>query len=334
MRGDAAREHRTGPRYQLLVLVTGIGGFAGRPVAEALVAGGHAVEGILRPPVERSRLVGLSVPLHALDLLDRDGLRALVAARRPDAVVHLAGLSFPPDAERDPEAAYRANLGGTLAVLDAVRASAPAARVLAVTSGDVYGTVTPGELPIGEETPLRPLTIYGASKASADLTAAQWGRAYGLDVVRARPFNHTGRGQDAAFVCAALARQIARIEAGRAEPVVRAGNLDPVRDFSDVCDIAAGYVALLERGRSGEAYNLCSGAGCSIAEVVAILRTHARVAVRVASDPALRRPVDVPRVVGSHAKATRDTGWEPRIAWTDTLAAVLENWRARVAAEG
>ena len=314
--------------------MTGIGGFAGRPVAEALVAGGHAVEGILRPPVERSRLVGLSVPLHALDLLDRDGLRALVAARRPDAVVHLAGLSFPPDAERDPEAAYRANLGGTLAVLDAVRAGARAARVLAVTSGDVYGTVTPEELPIGEETPLRPLTIYGASKAAADLTAAQWGRAYGLDVVRARPFNHTGQGQNAAFVCAALARQIARIEAGRAEPVVRAGNLDPVRDFSDVCDIAAGYVALLERGRSGEAYNLCSGAGCSIAEVVAILRTHAHVAVRVASDPALRRPVDVPRVVGSHAKATRDTGWEPRIAWTDTLAAVLENWRARVATEG
>ena len=135
-------------------------------------------------------------------------------------------------------------------------------------------------------------------------------------------------------MCAALARQIARIEAGRQEPVVCAGNLDPVRDFSDVRDVAAGYVALLERGRGGEVYNLCSGTGCSIAEVVAILRSHARVAVRVTSDPALRRALDVPRLVGSHARATRDTGWEPHFAWSDTLAAVLEDWRARVAAGG
>ncbi|TMD11431.1 MAG: NAD-dependent epimerase/dehydratase family protein [Chloroflexi bacterium] len=316
------------------VLVTGIGGFAGPPVARALLAGGHAVEGVLRPPLERPRLAGLPLALHALDLLDQERLRAVVAQRRPDAVLHLAGLSSASAAERDPEEAYRANLGGTLAVLDAVRSAAPRARVLAVTSAEIYGAVDATELPIGEDARLRPLTVYGASKAAADLAAAQWGRAYGLDVVRARPFNHTGPGQDAAFVCAALARQIARIEAGRQEAVVHAGNLDPVRDFSDVRDVAAAYVALLERGQSGEVYNLCSGTGCSIAEVVAILRTHARVAVRVTSDPSLRRALDVPRLVGSHARATRDTGWEPRIAWSDTLATVLEDWRARAAAGG
>ena len=316
------------------VLVTGIGGFAGPPVAHALLAKGHAVEGVLRAPLERPRLAGLPLTLHALDLLDRERLRAVLAERRPDAVLHLAGLSFAPAAERDPEAAYRANLGGTLAVLAAVRSAAPRARVLAVTSAEVYGAVAAAELPITEDIPLRPLTVYGASKAAADLAAAQCGRAYGLDVVRARPFNQTGAGQDAAFVCAALARQLARIEVGCQEPVVCAGNLDPVRDFSDVRDVAAGYVALLERGRSGEVYNLCSGTGCSIAEVVAILRAHARVAVRVTSDPALRRALDVPRVVGSHARATRDTGWEPRFAWSETLAAVLEDWRARVAAGG
>jgi len=226
------------------------------------------------------------------------------------------------------------HLERTLAVLDAVRSAVPRARVLAVTSAEIYGAVDAAELPIGEDARLRPLTVYGASKAAADLAAAQWGRAYGLDVVRARPFNHTGPGQDAAFVCAALARQIARIEAGRQEAVVHAGNLDPVRDFSDVRDVAAAYVALLERGQSGEVYNLCSGTGCSIAEVVAILRTHARVAVRVTSDPSLRRALDVPRLVGSHARATRDTGWEPRIAWSDTLATVLEDWRARAVAGG
>ncbi|TMA40352.1 MAG: NAD-dependent epimerase/dehydratase family protein [Deltaproteobacteria bacterium] len=311
------------------VLVTGIGGFAGPPVARALLARGHAVAGVLRPPFERPRLEGLPLTLHAFDLLDPERLRAVVAGA--DAVLHLAGLSSAPAAERDPGGAYRANLGGTLAVLAAVRSAAPRARILAVTSAGVYGAVEAGELPVGEDVPLRPLTVYGASKAAADLAAAQWGRAYGLDVVRARPFNHTGPGQDAAFVCAALARQIACIEAGRQEAVVHAGNLDPVRDFSDVNDVAAGYVALLERGRSGAVYNLCSATGCSIAEVVAILRTHARVAVRVTSDAALRRAHDVPRLVGTHARATRDTGWEPRIAWSDTLAGVLEDWRARVA---
>jgi GDP-4-dehydro-6-deoxy-D-mannose reductase len=131
-------------------------------------------------------------------------------------------------------------------------------------------------------------------------------------------------------VCSALARQLAAIEAGRQPAVVRAGNLDPVRDFSDVRDIAAGYVALLERGRAGEVYNLCSGEGVSVAEVIAVLRTLARVPVRVESDPALRRRLDVPRVVGSHARATRDTGWEPRIALTDTLAGLLDYWRATI----
>src|SRR5207237_5761124 len=133
-------------------------------------------------------------------------------------------------------------------------------------------------------TPLRTLTVYGASKAAADLTAGQWARAYELDVVRARPFNHTGPGQDPAFVCSALARQLALIEAGRQEPVLRVGNPDPVRDFSDVRDVVAGYVALLERGRTGDAYNICSGEGVSIAEVIAILRTHTRVPARVHSD--------------------------------------------------
>jgi GDP-4-dehydro-6-deoxy-D-mannose reductase len=155
-----------------------------------------------------------------------------------------------------------------------------------------------------------------------------------MDIVRARPFNHTGPGQEATFVCSALARQVAAIESGAQEPVLHVGNVDPVRDFSDVRDIAAGYVALLERGRAGEAYNLCSGSGSSIAEVIAILRTHARVPLRVHSDPGLRRAVDVERIVGSHERATRDTGWSPRIKLDDTLGALLDDWRERLRAGG
>ena len=311
------------------VFVTGIGGFAGPWLARALVDAGHEVHGLVRTDAASPRLAGLSIALHRGDLLD-PGVADTVRDVGPDAVVHLAGRSFVPDCERDPPAAYRTNVGGTLAILTGVRAHAPRARVLIVTSGDVYGAVRADELPIAEATALRPITVYGASKAAADVTAAQWARAYGLEVIRARPFNHTGPGQDAAFVCSALARQLALIEAGRQEPVLRVGNPDPVRDFADVRDIAAGYVALLERGRPADVYNLCSGDGVSIAEVIAILRTHARVPVRVHSDPALRRPHDVPRIVGTHAHATTDTGWTPRIPLGDTLAAVLDDWRHRI----
>jgi GDP-4-dehydro-6-deoxy-D-mannose reductase len=316
------------------VLVTGIAGFAGPVVAGALRAAGHEVLGLVQEGVP-SRLAAVGLPagaLHVGDVTDAAVLRSLLATTRPDGLIHLAGLTFVPAAERDPAETYRVNVGGLLALLGAVRAETPKARVVAVGSCDVYGAVERSELPVREETPLRPVTVYGASKAAADLAAAQWVRAYGLEVVCARPFNHTGPGQDAAFVCSALARQIAAIEAGSQEAVLRVGNVDPVRDFSDVRDVAAGYVALLERGHAGDAYNLCSGSGASIAEVIAILRTHARVPLRVHSDPALRRAVDVERIVGSHDRATRDTGWTPRIPLDETLGTLLDDWRKRHAA--
>jgi GDP-4-dehydro-6-deoxy-D-mannose reductase len=311
------------------VLVTGIGGFVGPWLARALAARGHEVHGFVRSAEERSAVAGLTTATHQGDVTDRDGVARTLAAVAPEAVIHLAAVSFVPEAEADPDLAYRVNVGGTIAVLAAVRAAVPRARVLHVGSSDAYGAVRREELPVTEETPFRPLSVYGASKAAADITAAQWARSYGLDVVRARPFNHTGPGQQPTFVCAALARQIAAIERGDQEPVLRVGNADPVRDFSDVRDIVAGYVALLERGKGGEAYNLCAGEGVSIAEVIALLRTHARVPLRVASDPALKRAVEIERIVGSHARATADTGWAPTIPLTETLRIVLDDWRQR-----
>jgi GDP-4-dehydro-6-deoxy-D-mannose reductase len=206
--------------------------------------------------------------------------------------------------------------------------------MLLVSSAAVYGEVDAAACPLDEDTPLRPLTVYGASKAAAELAALQWGRAYGLDVVVARPFNHTGPGQAPAYVCAALASQIAAIEHGRQPPVLAVGNLDPIRDVSDVRDVAAGYVALLERGRPGTIYNLCAGAGVSVGEIVAVLRGLAPVAMEVRSEAGRRRRHDVARVVGSHARATTDTGWVPQIPLRDTLAAVLAEWRAAPALAG
>lgn len=310
------------------LLVTGIGGFAGPVVAAAAQALGHTVHGLARDDAGAATLPG--VTLHRGDVTDAAGMTQLLATIAAEGVIHLAAMSEPARAEAHPEAAYRVNLGGTLAVLGAVRTSAPAARVVVVTSSEVYGAVRRAELPVGEDTPLRPLTVYGASKAAADIAAGQWARAYGLHVVRARPFNHTGPGQRPAFVCASIARQVAAVEAGRQPPELRVGNVDPVRDFGDVRDVAAAYLALLERGHSGEAYNVCTGEGVSIAEVIALLRTHARVPMFARPDPTRRRALDVERMVGSRERITADTGWAPRIPLSETLRAVLDDWRSRL----
>lgn len=307
------------------MLVTGVGGFVGPWLARALAAHGHETHGLIR----EGDVAPPDVPTTIADVTARAEVEDVLRAVRPDAVIHLAAISFVPEADDDPGTAYRINVGGTVALLDAVRRTARGARVLVVGSSDAYGDVRRRELPIDEEVPFRPLSIYGATKAAADVAAGQWTRGYGLDVVRARPFNHTGPGQRGTFVCAAIARQIARMERGEQEPVLSIGNADPVRDFSDVRDIVAGYVALLERGRAGEVYNLCAGEGVSIAEVIALFRTHATIPLRVWSDPAKRRPVEVERIVGSHARATAHTGWAPRIPLAQTLRDVLDDWRAR-----
>ena len=173
------------------VLVTGIGGFVGPWLQRALVAHGHEVVGLVRESDETPP----GVPGHLADVTVRAQVEAALRDIRPDAVIHLAAISFVPEAEDDPEAAYRVNVGGTIALMAAMRAVTPSARLLWVGSSDAYGAVTPADLPVTEDAPFRPLSVYGASKAAGDVTAGQWARSYGLDVVRARPFNHTGPGQ-------------------------------------------------------------------------------------------------------------------------------------------
>ena len=309
------------------VLVTGVAGFVGPWLARELAAGGHEVHGFARPEDRSVPDLPAAVTVHRGDVTDRPALTRLLRELSVEGVIHLAAIASLPAADRDPESAYRVNVIGTVSLLAAVRDAVPAARVLVVGSADAYGAVRPTELPVTEDTPFRPMSVYGATKAAADIAATQWARTYGLHVMCARPFNHTGPGQAPTYVCAALAEQIACIERGEQEPVLKVGNADPVRDFSDVRDVVAGYGALLAHGRPGEAYNLCSGEGVSIAEVIALLRTHARLPLRVWSDPARRRPVDVERLVGSHAKITADTGWKPLIPLSDTLRDVLDSFR-------
>jgi len=200
-----------------------------------------------------------------------------------------------------------------------------------VTSGDLYGPQPQGTR-VTEEALPRPVSPYGLSKAAADAFAEVAASTHGLDILRARSFGHTGPGQEPQFAIPAFARQVASAERGTTEPVIRVGNLDVVRDLTDVRDVALAYVALLERGRSGAAYNVCRGEGVRLSDVVAALAALARKPVRVEPDPALMRPADVPYLVGDPSRIARDTGWRAEIPLDRTLREVLESWRSRVSA--
>jgi GDP-4-dehydro-6-deoxy-D-mannose reductase len=313
------------------VLILGITGFAGRHLAAELERSGHEVIGAARLQGERLReLDGRN--LLPCDITQPDQVGAALAAARADAVVVLAGIASPPAAQRDPDLAYRVHALGTVHLLTAARAF-PKLRVLLVTSSEAYGQVPPGELPVTEETPLRPASIYAASKASADLAGRAFALSEGMDVVRVRAFNHTGPGQRPDFVCPDFARQVAEIAAGRRPPRMEVGNLEVHRDFTDVRDIVRGYVTALSRGRGGEVYNLCSGRAILVKSILDDLCRIAQVHPEIHVDASRWRRAEVPAYWGSYRKAESELGWRPEIPWEQTLADLYRDVRARLDTE-
>jgi GDP-4-dehydro-6-deoxy-D-mannose reductase len=221
------------------------------------------------------------------------------------------------------------NVEITLNLLEGVRANAPEATVVLVSSGQVYGS--PASLPVTEETPLAPGNPYAVSKAACDLLGAQYAEAHGLRVVRMRPFNHAGPGQSDEYVLGSLAKQVAEAEAaGAAEVVLRTGDVSFKRDFTDVRDVVAAYVlaCAVEPG----AYNVCTGECVSVAELIDALAAEAGIPVRNEVDPARLRPSDAPETRGSHDRFTAATGWEPAIPIGDTVRDTLAWWRERQSA--
>lgn len=314
-------------------LITGIAGFAGRHLAALLLERGDEVHGTLHRAESQARLrdlgarhPGLAGWLHAADVTDAQAVTRAIADVRPEGIFHLAGMTFVPDTVADPAAAMRVNVLGALHVFSAVQRHVPSCRVLAVGSGDAYGDVRPDELPVRETCLLRPLSPYGASKAALDLLAHQWARGAGLDIVRVRPFNHTGPGQRPDFVCPDFARQLVAVARAERPAVLSVGDLDLVRDFSDVRDVAAAYLAAWERGESGEAYNVCSGVGRSVRSVLETLCEIVGVHVRTEVASERLRHASVPALVGSTEKLRDATGWVPRYAWRETLATVVADW--------
>lgn len=307
------------------VLVTGASGFVGVHLARALAEAGRDVHGAgTEPPPPGFPFAAW----HKADVRDGPRLAAAIEAAGPEAIVHLAGQSSAARSFTDPEETFRVNAVGTWNLLQAVARAAPRARVLAVGSGEVYGPQPEGTR-ADERTLFRPVSPYALSKAAADAYAAEASRR-GLDVVRTRSFGHTGPGQAPRFAVPSWAHQIAAIEAGAAEPVLRVGNLDVTRDLTDVRDVVRAYLALLDRGRAGAAYNVCRGEGVRLDEVLEALRGRARVAVRVERDPARMRPADLPHLVGDPTAIHEATGWRAEIELERTLDDVLDDARARV----
>lgn len=305
------------------VLVTGISGFVGRHFAASLVAAGHEPWG-LDLNIEAS-----PAGVHSLewDLTRSKGLAKVLDKIRPDALVHLAGQASPAAALADPEAAHQANVTATVNLLESIQIACPDASMLFVSSAEVY---EPGDHPHQENETPAPVNAYGRTKAEAEqqlLSAFEQG---GPSFIVSRSFPHSGPGQRPDFVLPAFARQIARIEAGLQEPVLRVGNLDPRRDWLHVSDVCRAYLALLEQGELGEIYNVCSGKDHSVRQALDYLVNLAIIKPDIEVDPARVRSVDTPRLVGSAAKLMSATGWEASIDFESLLEELLNYWRDRV----
>jgi GDP-4-dehydro-6-deoxy-D-mannose reductase len=308
-------------------LVTGGAGFAGSHLTDLLLSLGWEVtvlaaeqEGLENLQVDRVEVV-------RGDLRDAPRLESLVRSSTPDRVYHLAALPSPSDSISNPRETYEVNFLGTLNLLLGCRELGDSSRFLFVSSSEVYGSVGGDEVPLREESPMRPANPYAGSKAAAELLAYQFFQCYGMQVVRVRPFNHTGPRQSSNYVCSDFARQIAEIEVGLRPPRMAVGNLKVRRDFSDVRDIVRGYYLLLENGVAGEVYQLGSGRAVEIGEILDILLMDAEKGIEVVVDPARVRASESAAVWGEISKAERAFGWARKYTLDRTLRDLKNYWR-------
>ena len=301
------------------ILVTGAGGFVGQ----------HLL------PVLADAFPDAVLLRAEFDVTDEAAVAAEIRDRQPDACIHLAAISAIPAAQSDPDAAWRVNLHGTLSLARNLAVYAPGSTFLFASTADAYGQSFKQGGKLDERAALNPMNIYGATKAAADLALGAMAND-GLRIVRARPFNHIGPGQSAAFVVAAFARQVARVAAGLQPPVLRLGALDPLRDFLDVRDVCRAYALCLqhaERIASGTILNIASGTPRRVGDVLEDLLAMAGVTARVETDSARIRRSEIAVAAGDASLIRSLLDWEPRIAWRDTLAGVLDDWRARALTE-
>jgi GDP-4-dehydro-6-deoxy-D-mannose reductase len=316
-------------------LITGITGFAGGHLAAHLMATPDVeVYGVAHDKGYGVDHLERHVSVVIADLRDQRVVEDVLRDVNPDTIYHLAAQAYVPTAWQAPWETFENNVRPELNILQIMVHRDLKARLLVVASNEVYGAVPREQLPVKETAVLDPNNPYGVSKAAQDLLARQYFLSHGVDTVRARAFNHLGPRQSPQFVAANYARQIAEAEAGLRRPVIRVGNVQAQRDFTDVVDVVRAYALLMEKGRSGEAYNIGSGQPRSIQSVLDALLKMSRLEVAIEPDPTRMRPSDVPVIYANIDKLRATTGWEPAIAFEESLCRVLTYWREVVQRPG
>ena len=266
----------------------------------------------------------------SMDITDPERVKAVLEEYRPDVIINMAGQANVGLSWKKPQLTVQLNTIGLINSLEAVRAVNPKTRVLAVGSSDEYGSLEERGVNVTEDIPVKPITPYAISKQAQELFAQLYVRAYGMDICMIRLFNLGGPNQGLGYMISDFASGIAQVEAGKKE-YLSVGNLSSARDFTHVKDACRAVCLIAEKGRTGEVYNICSGATHTAQEVLDLLVKMAKVPVEVRQDPARMRPSDTPVVCGNHDKLTAHTGWEPEKDIEETLADSLEYWRKKEA---
>ncbi|MBI5929067.1 MAG: GDP-mannose 4,6-dehydratase [Chloroflexi bacterium] len=319
----------------LKAIITGATGFVGRYLADYFLSvGSYELYGTTyNEPTPTEATLRKFADLQNLDVRDKATVQHLIESITPDVIIHLAAQTHVPTSYSDPWATHETNIRGTLNILEAVRlANFMHTRILIISSAHVYGAVKPDALPIRETQPFNPGDPYSVSKVAQDALGLQYFNTYGLNVVRVRPFNHTGPGQTTQFVIPNFAMQIAEIEAGLKPPQLNVGNLEAERDFCDVRDVVRAYHLLTTQGQPGAVYNICSGKPYRLKNLVEQMIALSGKNIEIKIDPSRFRPLDAPIVYGDFSALQHDTGWQPQISIEQTLADVLNDCRTRVQA--
>ncbi len=315
------------------VLITGISGFVGSHLADYLLSkGNYEIAGTVkwRSRMENIEHILKKIKLYECDIKDPYAVRQVISALRPDQIYHLAAQSYVPFSWCAPAETLTTNIIGEVNLFEAVRESKLDPIIHIAGSSEEYGLVYPDEIPIKETNPLRPLSPYAVSKVAQDLLGFQYYKSYGLRIVRTRAFNHTGPRRGEVFVTSNFARQLVTIEKGKQAPVIYVGNLEAVRDFLDVRDVARAYNLALEKGEPGEVYNIASGRGVKIKDLLFKLIELTNLDLEIKTDPARMRPSDVELLIGSSEKFEKKTGWKPEIPFEKTLQDLLDYWREKI----
>jgi GDP-4-dehydro-6-deoxy-D-mannose reductase len=315
------------------VLITGASGFVGGYLAEHLLTlNKYDIYGTYRSEASKeASSVKDTITFLQVDLQDKEQLKKVLSEVKPDGIFHLAAQAAIGESIKNPLQTLHNNIDSELLLFESLRElQMIQTKVLIVLSADVYGYVQPEDLPIDEDTPFRPGNPYAVSKVACDFLAYQYGRSYKMPIVRVRPFTHIGPGQKTGFVTSDFAKQIAEIEKGSQEPIIRVGNLDAKRDFTDVRDVVRAYALLMEKGESGEVYNIGSGVSHKVEEILQYFMENAKVKITKETDPNKLRPSDIPDFVADYSKLQKLTGWKPEVPFEKSLKDILEYWRKTV----